>query len=156
MGVLNQSLCECFLDFSEIASEMAMLLAFHVRRRRPFLILPGIVVGFAGIGTFLLAGTPVIYLPIVALGFASWFYVPVLLSFPMELPGASPHRVAVMRAAVLTISGIGMFVGPLTVGAIRDLTGSYIPGLALFAVLAWSLVIGGFLLPETGSARANQ
>ena len=26
--VLNQSLCECFLDFGEIASEMAMLLAF--------------------------------------------------------------------------------------------------------------------------------
>ena len=28
MVVLNQSLCECFLDFGEIASEMAMLLAF--------------------------------------------------------------------------------------------------------------------------------
>jgi len=26
--VLNQSLCECFLDFGEVASEMAMLLAF--------------------------------------------------------------------------------------------------------------------------------
>jgi cyanate permease len=135
---------------------LAMLLTFHVRRRRPFLIFPGIVVGFAGLGTFLLAGTPVIYLPIVALGFASWFYLPVLMSLPMELPGASPHRVSVMLAALLTIGGIGTFVGPLAVGATRDLTGSYIPGLALFAVLAWSLAIGGFLLPETGSARVNQ
>ena len=135
---------------------LGVLLTFHVRRRRPFLIIPGIVVGFAGLGTFLLAGTPAIYLPIVALGFASWFYLPVLISFPMVLPGASPHRVAVMRATIFTIGGIGTFFGPLIVGATRDLTGSYIPGLALFAVLAWSLAIGGFLLPETGSARANQ
>jgi cyanate permease len=150
------SLMGIFSMAGVVSLPLAMLLAFHVRRRRPFLIFPGIAVGFAGLGTFLLAGTPAIYLPIVVLGFASMFYLPVLRSLPMELPGASPHRVSVMLAAVLTIGGIGMFVGPLTVGAIRDLTGSYIPGLTLFAVLAWSLAIGGLLLPETGSARANQ
>ncbi len=147
MGVLSMA--------GVVSLLLAVLLTFRVRRRRPFLIFPGIVGGFAGLGVFLLAGTPAIYLPLVALGFASWFYLPVLMSLPMELPGANPHRVSVMLATVLAIGGIGTFLGPLTVGAIRDLTGSYVPGLALFAVLAWSLAIGGFLLPETGTARAK-
>ena len=139
-----------------VALVLAVVLAVRVPRRRPFLVVPGILIGLAGLGSFLLADTPAVYLALVALGAAAWFYLPVLMSLPMELPGANPRRVSVMLATVLTLGGIGTFVGPLTVGAIRDLTGSYIPGLALFAVLAWSLAIGGFLLPETSMARSQR
>ena len=136
---------------------LASLLASRVHRRRPFLIVPGILVGFAGFGAFLLADSVAVYIAVVALGFACWFYQPVLMTIPMELYPTDPNRVSVIFAMLLTIGGgIVTFVAPLTVGAIADVTGSFLPGLALFAILAWSLGIVGFLLPETGTARAEQ
>ena len=51
--VLNQSLCECFLDFGEIASEMAMLLAFVLFGAVLFGILGSVALGPAFILTAL-------------------------------------------------------------------------------------------------------
>lgn len=131
---------------------LASLLALRVRRRRPFLIVPGILAGFAGFGSFLLADSVAVYVAVVALGFTSWFYLPVLMTIPMELPEANPNRVSFTFATILTVGSVFTFLSPLTVGALTDLLGSYLPGLALFSVLAWSLGISGVLLPETGTA----
>jgi CP family cyanate transporter-like MFS transporter len=129
---------------------LASLLTVRVHRRKPFLILPGILVGFAGIGTFLLAGSIGVYFAIVALGFACWFYVPALVTIPMELHQKDPQQVSVVFATLLMVGGVAGFLAPLTVGAITDAMGSFLPGFALFAVLAWSLAIAGYMLPETG------
>ena len=139
-----------------VALVLASLLAMRVHQRRPFLIIPGILVGFAGFGAFLLADSVAVYLAVVALGFACWFYLPVLMTYPMELNPTDPNRVAVIFATFLTIGGIVNFIAPLTVGALVDVTGSFLPGFALFAILAWSLGIAGFLLPETGAPRAKR
>jgi len=133
---------------------LASLLSLRVRQRRPFLIIPGILVGFGGFGTFLLADSAAIYIAILVLGFASWFYLPTLTTIPMELPGTDPNRVSVILATIMAVGGIFTFLSPLTVGAITDLTGNYLPGLALFAILSWSLGISGFLLPETGNVKS--
>ena len=81
--VLNQSLCECFLDFGEIASEMAMLLAFVLFGA----VLSGIL-GSVAVGPALILAVLVIFLirpPVLALvlsraklswearAFVSWF-----------------------------------------------------------------------------------
>ena len=81
--VLNQSLCECFLDFGEIASEMAMLLAFGLFGA----VLSGIL-GSVSLGPALIMAALVIFLirpPVLALvlsrakvswearAFVSWF-----------------------------------------------------------------------------------
>ena len=55
--VLNQSLCECFLDFGEIASEMAMLLAFVLFGA----VLSGIL-GSVALGPALILAALVIFL----------------------------------------------------------------------------------------------
>ncbi len=83
MVVLNQSLCECFLDFGEIASEMAMLLAFVLFGA----VLSGIL-GSVAVGPALILAVLVIFLirpPVLALvlsraklswearAFVSWF-----------------------------------------------------------------------------------
>ena len=133
----------------------ASLLATRVHRRRPFLIIPGILAGFAGLGAFLLADSVAVYVAVVALGFACWFYVPVLMTIPMELYPTDPRRVAVVFATLMTSAGIANFIAPLSVGAITDVTGSFVPGLTLFAILAWSLAIAGFLLPETGTTAGG-
>ena len=93
------------------------------------------------------------YIAVVALGFTSWFYLPVLMTVPMELPGLDPSQVSMTIAMIMTVGGLFTFLSPLTIAALTDLSGSYLPGLALFSVLAWSLGLSGFLLPETGAGR---
>ena len=129
---------------------LASILTMRVRRRRPFLLFPGAMTGFAGLGAILLAGTPGVYVAVIALGFVSWFYLPALLTIPMELPDATEAQAAVMLGTLLSVGSIFTFAAPLVVGISTDYLGTYIPGLALFAVLSWSLLIAGFLLPETG------
>ena len=129
---------------------VAGLLTLRVRRRKPFIIVPGIFVAFAGIGSFLFADTIGVYPALVLLGFASWFYLPILFTIPLEMPGATQEQVSLMLASIMTLGSLLAFISPLTVGFMTDILGTYVPGFTLFAVLAFSLVIGGVLLPETG------
>ncbi len=131
----------------------ASVLTLRVSRRRPFLVLPGAMAGFAGLGAILLAGTPGVYPAVIALGFVSWFYLPALLTIPMEVPGATETQAAVMLGTLLSVGSIFTFASPLVVGFSTDYLDTYVPGLALFAVLSWSLLISGLLLPETGRPR---
>ena len=145
MGILSLS--------GVVSLLLASALSLRVSRRRPFFMVPGTMVGFAGVATFLLADTDAVYIAVVALGFTSWFYLPVLMTVPMELPGLDPSQVSMTIAMIMTVGGLFTFLSPLTVAALTDLSGSYLPGLALFSVLAWSLGLSGFLLPETGAGR---
>ena len=135
---------------------LASLLTLRVRQRRPFLIFPGLLAGFAGLGSFLLADTAGVYIALIVLGFVSWFYLPALLTMPMELPEIDETQVAVIFGMLMSVGSIFTFLAPLVVGVSTDLLDTYIPGLALFSVLAWSLAIAGFLLPETGAMRQNR
>ena len=138
-----------------ISLVLASVLATRAQRRRPFLVVPGILTGFAGLGAFLLADSVAIYIVLVALGFACWFYLPVLFTIPMELFPKDPRRVSIVFASLTSIGGIVNFFSPLIVGAISDVTGSFVPGLTIFAILAWSLGIAGFLLPEPGTTAGE-
>ena len=129
---------------------LASVMTVRMRRRRPFLVVPGALAGFAGLGSILLAGTPGVYIALIALGFVSWFYLPALLTIPMELPGASETQAAVMLGTLLSVGSVFTFAAPLVVGISTDYLGTYIPGLTLFAALSWSLLVAAFLLPETG------
>ena len=117
--------------------------------KKPFFIVPGILLGLGGLGSFLIDGSFGIYVSIVLLGIGSWSYAPTLLSLPMELPGMTPEKVAVVWGTFVTVSGFGMFVSPIVVGAMRDASGGFMPGFLIFAVGAWFLVIAGVLMPET-------
>ena len=126
----------------------------RIARRRLFLILPGVVGGIAGFATFLLPGSGLVYPALLLLGFGAWFYLPRLMTIPMELPDAVPEQVSVVLATITTLGGFLSFIAPLMVGAMTDALGSYIPGFAIFAVLSWSLVVAGVMLPETGRSGA--
>ena len=62
----------------------------------------------------------------------------------------SPQATAVVIATAMAISNFAGFAGPLIVGFLTDLFGSYLPGLVVCSLLSWSLFVGGLLLPETG------
>ena len=139
------------LSLSGTCSLIATILIVRwMTHRRILLIVPGFIVGFAGFGSFLLADTPFVYLAIIALGVCFWMYMPALFTIPMELPGADPNKVAITFGTLMSVgSGVAM-LAPFIVGFTTDLLGSYVPAFSLFSVLAWSLLIAGILLPETG------
>ena len=123
-------------------------LSLKVKARRPFFIIPGILVGLGSFGAFLLPDIGAIYIAVLMLGIGTWVYQPILLTLPMQLPWMTPRKITVVWGASLTIAGFGMFVSPIVVGASRDLFNTFIPGFTIWALLAWSLVFTGLLLPN--------
>ena len=110
--------------------------------------MPGLLLGLGGLGSFLIDNTFGIYVSVVMLGIGSWSYLPTLLSLPMGLPGMTPVKVAVVWGTFVTVSGVGTFIFPVAVGAIRDATGTFVPGFAIWATGAWFLFVAGMLLPK--------
>ncbi len=122
--------------------------------KRPFVVVPGILLVGAAIGTFITPNLAVIYVSIMALGFLAWVYGPALFTLPMDLPGASATGIAMTWAMVATMAATLAFISPLTVGALADLTHSYVPGLTLWAVLSLAMAVAGTLLPWSRPAKA--
>ncbi len=124
------------------------VIALRVASPKTLFAASGLLAGLGGLGAFLLPGPALIYPAVVILGIGSWLYVPTLLTLPMRMAGMTPERVAVVWGSFLTFSGFAMFVSPILVGGMRDLTGSFIPGLAIAAAASWALLLAGFLLPR--------
>ena len=127
------------------------LLPLRFESKKVFFLVPGILLGLGGLGSFLIDSTFGIYVSILLLGAGSWSYAPTLLSLPMELPEMTPEKVSVVWGTFVTVSGTGMFISPVVVGAIRDASGSFVPGFMIFAAGAWFLAIASFLLPKTSA-----
>jgi cyanate permease len=130
-------------------------LPLKIHPERLFFIVPGVLIGLGSLGSFLIGDPVGIYASIIILGIGAWSYAPTLLTLPMRLPGMTPEKVAVVWGFFVTISGTGMFVAPLVVGAARDVAGSFIPGFAIFAVGAWFLLLAGLALPRVRRAPAS-
>ena len=122
---------------------------------RSYFIWPGVLVAIGGPGSFLLGNPAGIYLALVMVGIGSWLYVPTLLARTMELTGRDPERVAVVWGLLITFGGLGMFVAPIMVGMLRDLTGDYLPGFLISSVAALGLLIAGIGMPRTGARPKN-
>ncbi len=90
------------------------------------------------------------------LGIAVWAYLPALLTMPMELYPNDPNRVALTNATMISFGGVLGIFAPLIVGFSRDITGSFIPGFCIFAAVSFSLLLSGYLLPETGQLSAKR
>jgi nitrate/nitrite transporter NarK len=68
----------------------------------------------------------------------------------MELPGIPSRLIPSVMGAALAAGSLGGFMGPLIVGYLTDLTGSYLPGFIVCCIMSLSLFVGGLFLPETG------
>ena len=131
-------------------------LPLRMASARPIFVVSGILAGLGGLGTFLLPGMPGIYASVVALGVGSWLYVPMLLTLPLRLAGITPASLAVIYGSIMTFSGLAMFISPIFVGAIRDATGSFLPGFLLCGAMSWTVLLAGVLLPRDVSSDATE
>ena len=95
-----------------------------------------------------------IYLAVIILGIGSWSFTPKLLSLPMELV-VTQQKVAVVWGTMVTVSGTGMFLSPIVIGALRDATGTFVPGFLIFAVGAWFLFVAGIIYPKAASRNQS-
>ncbi len=134
---------------------LGAFLPSKISSKRLLLIVPGAMVGLGGLGSFLMGDTVLIYISVIVLGLGSWMFLPTLLTLPMDLPDMTPHRIAIFWGLIMTATGIGTAISPITVGAMKDGLGTFVPGFLIFAVLAWFLFISGFLLPKT-SPRVSE
>ncbi len=140
------------LAMSGIAgSLLGSLLPARFPARRPYLIAAGVLIPIASLGCFTTEQPAVLYPSLVMLGISSWLFFPALFTIPMELPGVTPERVGTAVAFVLSTGNLGGFFAPLFVGAVRDATGAFAPGLAIAAFLALGLAVAGYLIPETAA-----
>ena len=121
-----------------------------------FLIVPGVMIIVGGFGSFTFGGTPAIYASVILVGIGSWLYVPTLLSWTMELAGMVPGNVVIIWGAMITASGIGMFISPILVGFLRDASGTFTLGFLICSAAAWSLFLAGLLIPRAVSLSQSQ
>ena len=117
---------------------------------RPLLAVPGLMFPIGAFGAFYFNNTPIILAAIVVMGFSFWIFLPTVFTIAMELPGVDMERVALVTAAVLTIGNASTVLSPLMVGLVTDALGSYVPSLAVLAVMPLTAVIAARSLPETG------
>ena len=126
------------------------ILPVRLGKRRPFLILSGIFMGIAALSAVLFNNMVVIYCSIFLFGIFSNLQTPSLFTIPMELPNTSLRGGVAIMSVMQCGGNLGNFFGPLLVGYLADLTGSYLPGFFITAAFSLSLLAAGTLLPETG------
>lgn len=122
---------------------------------RGIFIVSGLAAMLGGLGSYLAPNLPGIYAAAGVLGFGSWFYVPILLTLPLRLPGITPQGLAVIYGSLMTFSGFAMFIAPVLVGAIRDASGSFLPGFLICTAMSSTALIAGILLPRAVSGAAE-
>ena len=134
---------------------LAGFMSYRIGPSRNFLIVSGLLAVLGGPGAFLFHNLGGIYLSIIVLGIGTHLYSPISLSLPMALPGMTPERLAIVWGTIFSVSTFGMFLSPLIVGVLTDLSGSFMPGFAVAAVAAWALVIAGMLLPRSAPGQVS-
>jgi len=144
------SITSIFTITGAIACILGGILPMRIGRRKPFLIIPGMFMGLLALSCISFNNDWIIYTSIAMFGIFNNIQAPSIFTIPMELPNMTPRTGAVVLAFCLGIGNFGGFLGPLIVGYLTDMTGSYWPGFLICFALSFSLLIGGLLLPETG------
>ena len=117
--------------------------------KKKILLVSGFLVVLGGPGTFLFTNLSGIYVSVIVLGIGSFLYLPTIMSLPMEMPGATPEKVAIVWGFIIAVGGFASFVSPLVVGGLWDITGSFVPGFIICAVAASGLIAAATLMPKT-------
>lgn len=126
------------------------IFAMRLERHKPLLITSGAFMGLSALTAVLFNNLAIIYLGVALYGIFANLSSPSLFTIPMELPDMSMRSGVIVVSVMIAGGNIGNFIGPLIVGFLTDITGSYLPGFVTVSVLSLSLLAAGLLLTETG------
>ncbi len=88
--------------------------------------------------------------PVVLVGIGMGGLSPLIRSIPVELDGIGPSLTATAVGLIFAVGEIGGFLGPVLIGTLRDLTGSFAPGIALCAIAALVAALAGIAIDDPG------
>ncbi len=124
------------------------VLADRVDARRAALVGCG-ALGAVGVGGVIAGGaTAIAALGIVMAGLGVGGLSPLIRAIPPDLEGIGPELTGVAIGLVFAVGEIGGFLGPVLVGTLYDLTGSYVPGLGALAGAGVVGVVAGAALRD--------
>ena len=133
-----------------VLNPVSGLMQSKLARRKPMLVMSGLMLPLFALGSFLLTDQTIITICVMGLGAMFSIFIVAALTIPMELPGVSSSQVGIVTAAILTMGNLAGVMSPIFVGSLTDFMGSYIPALSVLALTPLTLVIAGVFLPETG------
>ena len=131
------------------------ILAQATGRRKPFILASGLLTGIAAFGLFLTGNLAILSMSAVVFGIGLFLWVAPLTTLAMEIPGITPQKLAILNGVFFSVGYLLAFFAPLIAGALRDATGSFIPGFVAFSLFSFSLLFGGFMLQETGKRKTQ-
>ncbi|MDS0476519.1 MFS transporter [Natrinema sp. 1APR25-10V2] len=114
--------------------------------RRTALMVCGLVAAL-GISGVVASGVGLLLLgSILVTGFGFGGLSPLIRAIPPELEGIGARLTGTAVGFIFAVGEIGGFLGPVLVGALRDLTGSYVPGLLVLASGGLVVAVAGGVL----------
>ncbi|WP_233752214.1 MULTISPECIES: MFS transporter [Halostella] len=122
-------------------------LADRLQRRREGVVACGAACSLGAVGLLTVDGGGwVAAAPLVLVGVGVGGLAPLVRALPVELDDIGPRLTATAVGLVFTVGEVGGFLGPALVGAVRDATGSFAGGVALFAVCGGVAAAAGYAL----------
>lgn len=134
-----------------IASFGVGSLSDRVGMRKPFILVLGLVSGPAIYAAGTLQG-PAVWFFAFVIGLCTIGVLTIVLTLPVELPQTATF-VGSAVGIISSIGNVGSFFMPTIVGHIKDVTGSFLGAMLLFAFLGELMLILGLPLTETGSRK---
>jgi cyanate permease len=100
------------------------------------LLVSGLCIAVIG----LVDGWPLV-LAIAAEGFCAAAIQPLMLNILMEMPSVGPRRMGTAAGAFFAVGEVGGTAGPVFMGLLADLSGSFTPGILALAAVMWIMVV---------------
>ena len=125
--------------------------AFDVRRA---VVVGSGVLMAVGVGGLVVSSTslPLSAAVVVVAGIGLGGLSPMIRTIPIELPGIGPRLTGTATGLIFAVGEVGGFAGPVLVGTLFDLTGTYAFGLGVLAAGGVVVAVAGRSIPETGGA----
>ena len=149
MNVQTAGLSASFLPLAGIIGVfLGGFLPLRIGSARIYLVIAGILVTIGGPATYLFENHWLIWISLTIVGIGSWLYLPTLLSETMRAALFIKKDVAIVWGALLTFTGAGMFISPVLVGYVHDISGSFVTGLIICSIPASLLLIAGLFTTD--------
>lgn len=124
----------------------------HITNRKIMVLLPALLNLVSTLGALLAGNQVMAAVALTGMGLA-WAFVPAIDILPFEFRGIRTREVSVIAGLVQTFGAIGFGGGPLLAGALAEITGSLIVGVASVGGLTGLAVVAALALPRRFEGR---